>query len=91
MNIDNKNTETKQCTIPSVSGSAFPNGKKRLPKGKYKYVCGYELKDGSVVYHCDIRKLKWSAYFDSEHKAAKMVDLKLIEKGLEPVNVLKRK
>ena len=87
MKTNDSNLE--KLSMHPIKGVAFSNGKKRLPKSKYKYVCGYELKDKSIVYHCDIRKFKWSAYFHSEHKAAQMVDLKLIEKGLEPVNVLK--
>ena len=71
--------------------SAFNREKKKLPKGKYKYVYSYELPTGEIVYQSYIPKYKWSAYHDSEKKAAIAVDMFLINKGEEPINVLVRK
>lgn len=92
MNTENKNTENEQCTIRSVVSSAFPkSGKKRLPKGNYKYVYSYELPNGEIVHQSYLPKYKWSAYHDTEKKAAIAVDKFLIKKGKEPINVLVRK
>lgn len=85
------NAETQALNIPVAGHSAFPNGKKRLPKGKYKYVYSYELPNGDIVHQSFIPKYKWSAYHDTEKKAAIAVDKYLISKGKEPINVLVRK
>ena len=87
-----KQNETKPCTTPNVVRSAFPkSGKKKLPKGKYKNVYSYELPNGEVVHQSFLPKYKWSAYHESEKKAAIAVDKFLINKGKEPINVLVRK
>jgi len=90
MKDDSKKNATEQCTI--VRRSAFPkSGKKKLPKGKYKNVYSYALPNGQIVHQSYISKYKWSAYHDSEKKAAIAVDKFLINKGKEPINVLVRK
>lgn len=90
--MSTKDSKTnKPCAIHSVVRSAFPkSGKKKLPKGKYKNVYSYELLNGDVVHQSYISKYKWSAYHDSEKKAAIAVDKFLISKGKEPINVLVR-
>lgn len=72
--------------------SAFAKtGKKKLPKGKYKYVYSYELPNGEIVHQSFLPQYKWSAYHDTEKKAAIAVDKFLINKGKEPINILVRK
>lgn len=62
-------------------------------KTKYKYV--YEHLIGlRVIYKVDIKrknKIKYRDWFDNIEEAALVVDKKLLEAGLEPVNKLKRK
>jgi hypothetical protein len=58
---------------------------KRIGKSKYKYVSIYEN-----CFQAYIPKFKWTKYFHDEREAAKGVDLKFIENGKEPVNILKR-
>ena len=84
-------TGKEKCNTSVVGRSAFPNGKKNLPKGKYKHVYSYELPNGDIVHQSYIPKYRWSAYYDSEKKAAIAVDRFLIEKWKEPVNILVRK
>jgi len=70
-----------------------------IGKTKYKYVGTYKHKETGKEYHkvklCPGKKLKlnfyWEAVYDNLEEAAKAVDIKLIELGLEPVNILKRK
>ena len=83
--------EKKALHISDVRRSAYIYGKKKLPKGKYKNVYSYELPDGKIVNQSFLPKYKWSAYHDSEKKAAIAVDKFLIAKGKEPINVLVRK
>ena len=85
----NNNAETRQTAIQLVGSSvAFKLGKKKLPKGKYKYVYAYEMPDGSIKYQAFIPKYKWSVYLETERQAAIEVDKFLINKGLKPINVL---
>ena len=56
---------------------------------KYKYVYAIKFK-GEVIYRSYITRLKWANYFLTEREAAIAVDKKLIEKGKEPVNILKK-
>ena len=91
MNTDSKKEQNEQCTIPAVWLNAFPNGKKKLQKGKYKYVYSYKLPNGDIVHQSFIPKYKWSTYHESEKKAAIEVDKFLIGKGKDPINVLVRK
>ena len=63
---------------------------KRIKKGsKYKYVSKMISQKGRVVWRSKV--LGASKYFDTEKEAAKWVDLRLIEKGKEPLNILVRK
>ena len=91
MNTDNRNAETKQCTIPSVGSSAVIRGKKKLPKGKYKNVYSYKMPDGSVKHQSYISKYRWYKYHETERQAAIAVDKYLLSKVKEPVNILVRK
>ena len=94
MSKENKNSDKHQNGndfIADVGRSAFKRGKKKLPKGKYKNVYSYELPTGEIVHQSYLPKYKWSAYHDSEKKAAIAVDMFLINKGKKPINVLVRK
>ena len=63
---------------------------KRIPNSsKYKYVALLELEKGYTSWQgCVLGK---SRHFKTEREAAKWVDLRLIDKGKEPVNILVRK
>ena len=74
-----------------LSAAAFDRLKKKLPKGKYKYVYSYILSDGTIVYKAYISKYRWSKYFKSERQAAIQVDKYLLNKGRKPVNILVKK
>lgn len=56
----------------------------------YKYVTIFKYKE-VIYYRAGLAKYKWAKYFNNEREAAIAVDKKLIEKGKEPVNILKRK
>lgn len=56
----------------------------------YAHVSVFELL-GEIYYKAQLNKFKWFKFFDNEKEAAKAVDLKLIEKGLKPKNILKEK
>jgi len=58
--------------------------------GDYTHVAKYQYKE-IVFYRAYLKKFKWTKYFDNEREAAIAVDKKLLEKGKEPVNILKRK
>ena len=61
---------------------------KILEKSEYKNV--YKVEIGSKTqYRANVFNVQ--KYFDEERDAAKWVDLRLIEKGKEPVNILVRK
>lgn len=55
----------------------------------YKYVLGYKIKE-KEFFKARIARFKWSKYFLNKREAAIAVDKKLIEKGKEPVNILKK-
>ena len=74
-----------------LSAAAFDRLKKKLPKGKYKYVYSYILSDGTKVHKAYISTYGWSKYFKTEREAAIEVDKYLLNKGKEPVNVLVKK
>lgn len=69
-----------------------------LGKSKYKYVSkiqinarfGLKDKPPIIAYRVRVPKLNWNCCFDNEREAAKAVDLKFIEMGEEPRNILKR-
>ena len=65
---------------------------KRIGSTKYKYVSEMEV-GGKRCYHARISNsnILWGKYFDDLRDAAKAVDIKMIEKGKEPVNILVRK
>lgn len=75
-------------TTKDLKSFAFSRNKKRLPKGKYKYVYTYQSIEGSIFYQAYLPKYRWSCYYQSEKKAAIEVDKFLINKGLNPINVL---
>jgi NACalpha-BTF3-like transcription factor len=64
--------------------------KKYIRKSEYAHVSLFEYKK-EVYYKAQISKYKWTVFFLTEKEAAKAVDIKLIEKGQEPVNILKPK
>ena len=65
-------------------------GIKRIGSTKYKYVSEMEI-GGKRRYHARIASLLWGKYFDDLRDAAKAVDIKMIEQGREPINILVRK
>jgi hypothetical protein len=63
---------------------------KRIPKSsKYKYVAKAEGDKGFIRWIASVCGV--TKYHKTEKGAAKWVDLKLIDKGSEPVNILVRK
>ena len=69
---------------------SYYGGFNRVSKSdKYKYVSKYENVKGQVKWNASIDG--FTKYFEEEREAAKWIDLKLIEKGKNPVNVLIRK
>lgn len=64
-------------------------GIKRIGSTKYRYVSEMEV-DGKRCYHARITTshILWEKYFDDLRDAAKAVDIQMIEKGKEPVNIL---
>ncbi len=64
-------------------------GIKRIGSTKYKYVSEMDV-EGKRCYHARISYFLWEKYFD-DLRDAKAVNLKMIEKGKEPVNILVRK
>ena len=75
---------------------AYQSKYKRVKKGSsFKYVEKYTDSDGGVMWYARLRNTKTSMsggkVCQTEHEAAKSVDLYLIGIGKEPVNVLKRK
>ena len=77
----------------NINRYAFSNvRKKRInTQSNYKYVYTYEIEKGNFVYQSYIPKYKWSKYHKTEKEAAKAVDLKLIENGESPINILIKK
>jgi hypothetical protein len=67
----------------------FKKKKVRVGKTQYKYVSEY-LYDDETMYLASITSLKWLKVCKDIRDAAKCVDLKLIEVGKQPVNILKR-
>ena len=57
---------------------------------EYAHVSLFEYKK-ELYYKAQMSKYNWSVFFLTEKEAAKAVDIKLIEKGQEPVNILKPK
>lgn len=58
---------------------------------KYKYVSLFRDHLGNEKWHVRIPTFGINKSFDDEKKAAKFVDMKMIERGKEPVNILVRK
>lgn len=58
---------------------------------KYKYVSLFRDHLGNEKWHVRIQTFGINKSFDDEKKAAKFVDMKMIERGKEPVNILVRK
>ena len=68
------------------------NSMKRKGKSKnFKYVYWVEF-SGIDMWRAELHKYKWQKVFafDKERDAAKEVDLKLIENGESPINILVR-
>ena len=68
---------------------------KSVYKGKasYRHVYIHRSQGKYIIYvgKIQINRKVYSSYFDTEKEAALFVDMKLIELGKEPVNILKRK
>lgn len=64
--------------------------KDKIHKGKsiYKHVSIFEY-NNNIYYKAQIAKFKWHKFFIDEKQAARAVDIKLIEKGLSPLNILR--
>lgn len=62
----------------------------KVAHSKYKYVKYYKGYYGEG-WAAQIPLFRWGELFDDEKKAAIAVDIKMIEKGKEPVNVLVHK
>jgi hypothetical protein len=62
--------------------------KKLVRKSEYKHVSIFTY-SGFIYYKAQIKKLKFASFFLVEKDAAKAVDLKLIENGITPINILK--
>lgn len=59
---------------------------------KYKYVYKYKrLAERDIIFKTRIGRCNWQNYYLTEREAGIAVDVKLIENGLDPVNVLKKK
>lgn len=63
--------------------------KKYIRKSEYAHVSLFDY-NGEVYYKAQMSKYNWAVFFLTEKEAAKAVDMKLIEKGLDPVNILKK-
>lgn len=64
--------------------------KKYIRKSEYAHVSLFDY-NGETYYKAQMSKYNWAVFFLTEKEAAKAVDMKLIEKGLAPVNILKAK
>ena len=62
-------------------------GFKHIRDTQYKYVNSVE-QNGNKFYFARLPQFKCSKRFDNLRDAAKWIDLKLIEKGKKPVNIL---
>lgn len=60
---------------------------KRICKTEYKCV-SLEIRNGVLTFVDRIKQYKWTKYFSSCRKAALAVDMKFIEKGKSPRNIL---
>lgn len=62
------------------------------PHPTYKYIYLRQL-GLDIVYFASIynKKIKWQNQFSTEKEAAIAVDKKLIQVGMDPVNILKKK
>lgn len=58
---------------------------------KYKYVSLFRDHLGNEKWHVRISSFGINKSFDDEKKAAKFVDMKMIERGKDPINILVRK
>ena len=61
-----------------------------IGRTEYKYVRKF-LYDGEPMFCANIPKLRWTKVCKNIRDAAKAVDLKMIEQGKEPINILVRK
>ena len=75
-----------------VGNSGYTNLKYVKVHPKYKHVSVYKLNStGEIIYQAQIYKYNWSKYFKCDREAAKAADIKLSQKGFDPVNILKKK
>lgn len=71
--------------MPHIRGKTF----KRLGKTDYKYVYHVSY-DGIETYRAELSKHHYCECFGNPRKAAIAIDKKLLELGMEPVNILKK-
>jgi hypothetical protein len=75
-----------------MQGSPYPI---KREKSAFKYVHKNTYKNGQIRYESRFKIIStgrhWGAIFNTEKEAAIAVDIKLIEIGKNPVNVLIRK
>lgn len=81
--------QNKKIMGIKVKWVAFENKKYISKSSKYKCVYISEV-NGERVYQAALTKYRWSKYCETEREAALAVDLKRIENGEEPINILKR-
>lgn len=76
----------------NITGSIMMN--KYLGKSQYEHVYIRELRGGQIVYVLSVNNKKYGNIqkcFTDEKEAAMYLDKILIQKGFEPINILKRK
>ena len=81
-------TKKKMTTDEILAVLHYRKDKIHLGKSIYKHVSMFEY-EKIIYYKAQIAKFKWHKFFTTEKQAAKAVDIKLIEKGFSPLNILK--
>lgn len=77
------------ATVENLIRLSYDRRKKHLGKSKYKNVYLIEFL-GDIYYKASISKYQWVKHFLDEREAAKAVDIKLIEHGEKPINILNK-
>ena len=63
----------------------------RLSKTKFKYVSMFTNQNNEIFFRAYHSKYGFTKDFDNERDAAIAIDKLLLNKGLSPINILKRK
>lgn len=74
-----------------LKGAPFCKRLKHIKGSKFKYCYHTLMPSGRIIYRAKISKFNWVALFSTEREALLAIDKKLIEKGFEPIHILKRK